>query len=110
MHQHNEGFVNLVFYDLPTTFEYSLKHYRVFRKKLLKLGYYQLQESVYCKHYSEKTTVKRNQTQIKQSLPAKGNIRSLTVTKNTFDSMEVILGELSIEERIIRKTSNVVEL
>ncbi len=58
MQSNKNGYVNLIFYDLPTIYEQSMKHYRVFRKKLLKLGYYQLQESVYCKAYSEKLTAK----------------------------------------------------
>ncbi len=105
-----KGYVNIIFYDLPTIHEQSLKHYRVFRKKLLKLGYYQLQESVYCKTYTEKPSAKSAILQIKQASPSKGNIRALIITKKSFDEMEIILGELSTEEKILRKQSNVVEL
>ncbi len=105
-----KGYVNIVFYDLPTIYELSMKHYRVFRKNLLKLGYYQLQESVYCKYYPEKVYAKRAIDHIKKATPTQGNIRALVVSKKSFDDMEIILGELSTEEKIIRKKSVVVEL
>ncbi len=110
MQQFNKGYVNIVFYDLPTVHELSLKHYRVFRKKLLKLGYYQLQESVYCKSYTEKILAKKSINQIKLASPKYGNIRALTITQKAFDDMEIILGELSTEEKIVRKKSVVIEL
>lgn len=110
MQEYNKAHIVIVFYDLPTTYELSLKHYRVFRKNLLKLGYYQLQESVYCKSHNDKAMAKKSVELLKQHSPTLGNIRALVVTKKCFDEMEIILGELSIEEKIIQKKMKIVEL
>ncbi len=110
MQRNNKGFITLVFYDLPTTYDNAKKAYRVFRKSLIKMGYYQLQESVYCKSYKDKGTAKKALNILKSTSPSQGNIRALILTKKTFDSMEIILGEMKIEEKILRKESNVLEL
>ncbi len=39
----------LVFFDLPVQTSEDMKNYRLFRKKILKNGFFMMQESVYCR-------------------------------------------------------------
>ena len=39
----------LVFFDLPVQTSEDMKNYRLFRKTLLKNGFFMMQESVYCR-------------------------------------------------------------
>ncbi len=106
----SSSYVNIIFYDLPSISHTDRKNYRNFRKRILNLGYYQLQESVYCKSYKEKVLARRTIKHLKYIAPDVGNIRALTVSKKTFEGMEIIVGKESIEEKIIMQKTNVIEM
>lgn len=103
-------YICMVLYDLPTTLKSSARAYRIFRKVLIKNGYYQLQESVYCKKFNEKSQAKNSIKNLKNFAPLHGNIRAIIFTNNVFEQMEIILGETKFEEKVLSNKSRILEL
>lgn len=52
----NTNYIELLTYDISVENEKQRKEYTNFRKRLLKTGYYQLQESIYICRYKDKIT------------------------------------------------------
>jgi len=96
----------LVFFDLPTLTGEDRRNYRIFRKKLLKSGFYMLQESVYCKLLTSPTVEKSVKNMLENIKPPEGLVQSLVVTENQFAKMDYIVGikndeVIDNEERLI---------
>ena len=62
----------MVFFDLPTLTLEDKRHYRNFRKVLIKNGYIMLQESVYCKMMTRPSVEKSMKNLIHSNKPPKG--------------------------------------
>lgn len=96
----------LVFFDLPTLTPEDRKNYRQFRKKLIKSGFFMLQESVYCRMVLNKSAEKNAIASIKQAKPPSGLVQILSVTEKQFSKMEYVVGTvnkslLDTDERIV---------
>lgn len=88
----------MLFFDLPRETSKEISSATRFVKNLKRDGFIMLQESVYCKlllNMSSYDSIKKRIDKIK---PSKGNIILLTITEKQFNSMELILGDISHKE------------
>ncbi|WKB36636.1 CRISPR-associated endonuclease Cas2 [Terrilactibacillus sp. S3-3] len=91
----------LVFFDLPVTSPRERKAYSRFRKFLLKDGYTMLQFSVYTRICNGEDGVSKHMKRLKQNLPpVNGAIRSMKITEKQFENMDILLGEVTPEEKL----------
>lgn len=96
----------LVFFDLPTVTADERRHYRKFRKYLIKSGFVMLQESVYSKIALNQTAVNTIYNSLRSNKPPKGLVQILTVTEKQFSKSELLVGEdqteiINNDERLI---------
>lgn len=96
-------------YDFPMNTKEDVRVYSRFRKQLLKIGYYQLQESVYIKNVNNTERISTIEKQIQLFAPASAHIRMLTLTQSQFSKMKIISGEESLNERIVLKKTPILE-
>ena len=85
----------MLFFDLPTITSKNKKDYRHFVKKLINLGFYRLQESVFVKMSIDNAASENTINNVKAIVPPDGNIFCITITEKQFSEMEVLLGETS---------------
>ena len=78
----------LVFFDLPVQTSEDMKNYRLFRKTLLKNGFFMMQESVYCRMVLNQSVEKNVIQTIRKAKPPAGLVQILTVTEKQFSKME----------------------
>ena len=90
----------LVFFDLPVTETEDRRIAARFRKDLLNEGFIMLQFSIYSRVCRGMEIVDREIRRIKKVLPAKGNIRILTVTEKQYGNMIFLVGEPKKDEII----------
>lgn len=94
-------------FDLPVETDENKRHYREFRKGLIKEGFIMMQYSVYIRTCPNKDFANRIEKRISRILPANGNVRLLCVTEKQYDDMKVLVGkkskteEMSGKERLI---------
>ena len=96
----------LVMFDLPTETGEDRRNYRLFRKGLMKNGFFMLQESIYCRLLVTPTAEQTARRAVKAIKPPKGLVQILSVTEKQFSRMEMIVGEhvsdvVDSDERII---------
>lgn len=91
----------MIFYDLPMDDKEKVYEYNQFRKKLKKLGFYQLQYSIYVKVVQNENGYKTFARQIQGFIPKSGNIRILKVTERQYESMIFLQGSNSRHELVI---------
>lgn len=96
----------LLFFDLPSVTSKDKKHYRDFVKYLKALGFYRLQESVFCKMDIDKQAMDSSIKRIEAKLPPDGSVITLSVTEKQFSTMKILLGDIETDvinsdERII---------
>ena len=96
----------LVMFDLPTETGEDRRNYRLFRKGLMKNGFFMLQESIYCRLLVTPTAEQTARRAVKAIKPPKGLVQILSVTEKQFARMEMIVGEhvsdvIDSDERII---------
>ncbi|MGL5042736.1 MAG: CRISPR-associated endonuclease Cas2 [Culicoidibacterales bacterium] len=103
-------FIYMVMYDIPIQTSKDAKAYRTFRKCLLNFGAYQLQESIYIIHLNNKAKSKKIYNELVILAPKEANIRGLIMTQSNFEAMEVISGEVSIGEKLIKRTYRIIEI
>ena len=82
----------LVLFDLPTLTAEDRRNYRLFRKGLLKNGFYMLQESVYCRMVLNQSAEQNVKEAIKRIKPPDGLVMILSVTEKQFSKAEFIVG------------------
>ena len=80
----------LLFFDLPSITLKEKKHYRDFVKYLKALGFYRLQESVFCKMDIDKQAMDSSIKRIESKLPPEGSVIALSVTEKTVFNNENI--------------------
>lgn len=96
----------VLFFDLPTLTSTDQRNYRVFRKNLIKIGFFMLQESVYVKMSIDMQSLDSSISKIKKFLPPKGSVIILRLTEKQFSSKLVLLGNdvtdvVSSDERVV---------
>lgn len=96
----------LVFFDLPTITLEDKRHYRLFRKALIKNGFIMLQESVYCRMMTSPSMENSVKKVIIDNKPPEGVVQMLLVTEKQFNKMEYVVGEytgdvIDTEERLV---------
>lgn len=82
----------IIFFDLPTETPTDRKHYRRFRKMLIKNGFIMMQESVYCRLLITPSAADAVAKEIRAGKPPSGIVQMLTVTEKQFSEMEYIVG------------------
>lgn len=82
----------LVLFDLPVETKEQRRDYTRFRKKVLSLGFAQLQYSVYAKHVASQEAEDPLKTRVVGALPPEGQVRILDVTDHQFGKMEIYQG------------------
>ena len=96
----------IVFFDLPTETSENKRHYREFRKFLIKRGFLMIQESVYC-NLALNTTVANSVVQaIKSNKPPEGLVQMLVITEKQYARMEMVVGNanhsiIDSDERVV---------
>ena len=96
----------MVFFDLPAITVEEKRHYRQFRKLLIKNGFVMLQESVYCKMITSPSVENSVKLLIHKNKPPQGLVQIVTVTEKQFVKMDYVVGEytsdvIDTEERLV---------
>ncbi len=98
----------ILFFDLPTLTSGQRKSYRIFVKEIIKIGFYRLQESVFCKMCVNLTNTQSVFSSIAKIKPKEGNIIAIVVTEHQFATMRIIFGEVNTD--VITNFDRVIEL
>ncbi len=85
----------IVFFDLPVKTKTERREATRFRKFLLTDGYHMLQYSVYARVCNGTDAVEKHRARIKQNLPDNGAIRMMVITEKQFESIDILLGNLT---------------
>ena len=81
-----------VIFDLPVVEKQERKAYAKFRQELLAEGFSMLQYSVYARYAVSRENCETYANRIRKIVPAKGEVRLLSVTDKQFSDMEVFYG------------------
>ncbi|RHM62102.1 CRISPR-associated endonuclease Cas2 [Coprobacillus sp. AF33-1AC] len=95
----------ILFFDLPMTTKKEIKTYTHFRKYLIKNGYMMMQFSVYCKIFPNREVAVKHADVLRKNIPKEGQIRLLMVTEKQYARIEVIVGGVSNQEKIVNADS-----
>ena len=74
----------IVLFDLPTNTAAERKRAAMFRKELIKEGYYMLQYSVYIRNCSSRENMQVHTRRLKGFLPPEGQITMMTLTDKQY--------------------------
>lgn len=74
-----------------------MRNYRLFRKALLKNGFFMMQESVYCRMVLNQSIEKSAIDAIRKAKPPEGLVQILYVTEKQFSKMEYLVGKANKE-------------
>lgn len=93
-------------FDLPIVTAPQRRAYGLFRRYLLKNGFFMVQESVYCKLASNGITADAIVDAIRKNSPVEGLVQVLRVTEKQYNKMEYIVGKkraevLDSDERLV---------
>ena len=96
----------MVFFDLPVGTKAERHAYSVFRRRLIKMGFLMLQESVYCKLLLNTTAQTAMAELLRRHRPPAGIVQMMTVTEKQFSKIEYITGEghsdvIDTDERLV---------
>ncbi|WP_406602233.1 CRISPR-associated endonuclease Cas2 [Mesomycoplasma moatsii] len=90
----------MLMYDLPNSTSEENHYYSKFRSNIIKLGYIQLQQSIYVKIIQSKTLSNSHVEKIRKIIPPKGNIRIFIMTEYQFERGLILSGEINENEII----------
>ena len=99
----------MVFFDLPVTTKAKRKAYAKFRKNLISEGFSMLQFSVYVRTVRNNDDARKYVSRVRSFLPPEGSVRIMTVTEKQFDSMQIVVGQKTMEEDYL-DTKDIIEL
>ena len=71
-------------FDLPVETGEEQRAYRQFRKNIMKEGFIMMQYSVYVRTCPSKEFAERIEKRIKRIVPAKGNVRLISITEKQY--------------------------
>ena len=83
----------LVFFDLPTETAAHRHSYNVFRRFLLRSGFFMVQKSVYAKLALNTTTAEAIMKNVREHSPTEGVVQMLTITEKQYARIEYVVGE-----------------
>ena len=83
----------VVFFDLPVETATQRKSYRLFRKFLIKDGYFMMQESVYSKMVLDGSLADAAIARLKKNKPPQGLVQVLKITEKQYAGMVEIVGD-----------------
>lgn len=92
----------LVFFDLPVKTKTEQKKATQFRNFLLKDGYYMIQFSVYGRICNGYDSVNTHKARLSAHLPDNGSVRLLVITEKQYESIEILLGNLTTEDQPVQ--------
>lgn len=90
----------ILFYDLPFDNKEDTKEYTKFRSNILKLGYIQIQYSVYVKVIQTKSMIQQHVKKVNSIIPRNGSIRILSLTDKQYHDMYLLRGQMNMNEII----------
>ena len=89
----------MVFFDLPVKTKTERSIATKFRTFLLKDGYHMVQYSLYARVCNGMDSVEKHIKRLRANLPPNGSVRVLTITEKQYESIKILVGELSLEEK-----------
>ena len=98
----------LLFFDLPVKSKVERKIYSKFRNALIKKGFFMIQYSVYAKIYANRDAAEPDKCIVRKIVPEKGNLRIMIVTEKQYSRMELIIGGISNQEKILTEESFII--
>ena len=91
----------ILIYDLHFDDEDDIKNYNKFRKNILKIGFYMIQESVYTKVLTNETSYVSNYNKLMSFVPDRGSIIIFKLTEKQFQDMQYLNGIKNKQESIV---------
>lgn len=88
----------LIFFDLPVKTKTQRREATQFRNFLLSDGYHMIQYSVYARVCNGTDAVEKHRARVKHRLPDNGSIRMLVITEKQYESIEILLGKLTLAD------------
>ena len=88
-------------FDLPVETEEEKRAYRCFRRDLIREGFIMMQYSVYVRTCPSKEFAERIEKRIKRIVPAKGNVRLISITEKQYQDMKILVGSRSLQEECL---------
>lgn len=85
----------LVFFDLPTETKKDKRAYTLFRKSLLKDGFFMFQYSMYVRHCASAENAQVHLKRVKSFLPESGHVCIMSITDKQFANIEIFEGKNS---------------
>lgn len=89
----------LVMFDMPVSSADERREYARFRKFIMKCGFIMVQYSVYTRVCCNESDVDKQVNKIRGYNPKYGDIRILKITDNQYQSMQLIRGDFSAQEK-----------
>ena len=89
----------IVMYDISFADEENSKKYNKFRTKLIQMGYFMIQYSIYVKCISSHTSYPAEKTKLLNIIPKESNIRMLLITESQYQNIEFLSGNKSLNEK-----------
>ena len=83
----------ILIYDLPMIEDEDKRIYQRFHNRLISIGFYMLQYSVYAKIIQNDQVYRQLTSKVSKMLPQKGNIALLKVTEKQYEDMIYLRGE-----------------
>ena len=82
-----------VMFDLPMKSADDRKRYTQFRRQLLRLGFSQIQLSIYICYFGSQDATASVRNAVMSKVPDEGRVRILSVTDRQFGKMEIAYGK-----------------
>lgn len=83
----------IAMFDLPVDSQAARRAYARFRKDLLEDGFTRMQFSIYIRHCASIDNAEIHVARMGAKVPAKGEVRFLTITDNQFGRIKVYIGK-----------------
>ncbi|MFV0555590.1 MAG: CRISPR-associated endonuclease Cas2 [Lactovum sp.] len=98
----------LCFFDLPMESSKEKKAYRIFRKRLLELGFVMSQQSVYVRTLPNRSQLTKFEQQLKLVTPRSGLVELLYVSEKQFNDRRFLIGEKAPQEVVVGNSKLVI--
>ncbi len=92
----------MVMFDLPVNKKKLRKEYSKFRRFLLNDGYDMMQYSIYSRICNGLDSVDKHMSRLQEHVPKKGCIRAMIVTERQFESIAILVGTVSPQEKRVK--------
>lgn len=89
----------VVLFDLPVKTKKQRHDATAFRNFLLKDGYYMLQYSVYVRVCNGADAVQKHRARLQDHLPDNGAVRVMVITEKQYESIEILVGNLTMADQ-----------